>query len=355
LVLALADALGRETRRSWRIMEVCGGQTHAFMRFGLGDILPTGLELIHGPGCPVCVTSVGAIDAVIGLAARPEVTVCTFGDMLRVPGTRGDLLTAKARGGDVRIYYSPMQALEWARTEPGREVVVFAVGFETTAPNYALLLDRAMREGVHNLSVLSALVLVPPVLRHLWKDGSRSRVEGLLAPGHVCAVTGFEEYEALAREIRIPVAVTGFEPVELMSGLLACVRLMERGESGVVNAYPRVVQREGNRRARALLEDVFRVERRYLRGIGWIESGGWGLSETHARFDAQERFGLDLCHAAADVQCISGRILQGLAKPLECPVFGTACTPERPLGPTMVSSEGACAAYYRYGVPGGRS
>jgi hydrogenase expression/formation protein HypD len=350
-VKAIQERLASVLHGQWRIMEVCGGQTHAFMRFGLVELLPPGLELIHGPGCPVCVTSAGAIEQVVELSSRQGVAVCTFGDMLRVPGTHGDLLSAKARGGDVRMIYSPTQVLEWAVREPEREFVVFAVGFETTAPNYAIMLARAAREGIQNVSVLSALVLVPPVLRFLLNSGN-GRIHGLLAPGHVCAITGYEDYEEIAAGCRLPIAVTGFEPVDLMRGLLECVRMLEEGRGEVHNAYPRAVHREGNLRARELLREVFQVEDRFWRGIGWIPQSGYGLKEDFSSFDAVRRFGIQIGAGEESAGCISGRIMQGLEKPTECPMFGTVCTPEHPLGPTMVSSEGACAAYHRFGLQG---
>jgi len=346
-----ADAIVRSVTRPWTIMEVCGGQTHAIVRFGIHGLLPKSLTLVHGPGCPVCVTPVELIDAAVEIAARPGVLFTTFGDMLRVPGTRGSLLEAKARGADVRMVYSPLDALELARANPGREVVFFAVGFETTAPANAMAVHLAAREGLANFSVLVSHVLVPPAMEAILAS-SDNRVQGFLAAGHVCTVMGFREYEPLSRKHRVPIVVTGFEPLDILQGILMCVKQLEEGRAEVENQYTRSVRREGNLEAQRIIQDVFEVVPRKWRGIGAIPESGLGLRTPYAAFDAERRFGLAGADAdAADEaagECVSGLVLQGLKKPPECPAFGNRCTPEHPLGATMVSSEGACAAYYRY-------
>jgi len=347
-VRRLAEAISAAATRPWTIMEVCGGQTHAIVRFGLDTLLPPSLTLVHGPGCPVCVTPAALIDAAIAVARRPEVVLCSFGDMLRVPGSGADLLRAKSEGADVRVVYSPMDALRLAEENPGREVVFFAVGFETTAPANAMAVYQAKHRGVGNFSILSSHVLVPPAMEAVLAE-PECRVQGFLAAGHVCAVMGWEEYVAIAERHEVPVVVTGFEPVDLLQGLLLCVRQLEEGRAEVENAYARWVRREGNAPARKLLGEVFRVVPREWRGIGEIPRSGLGLAEAYSAFDAQRRFGLGEGRTAeVDSGCLSGLVLQGRIKPAECPHFGTRCTPERPLGATMVSDEGACAAYYRY-------
>lgn len=346
-VRALAAAIARATTRPWTVMEICGGQTHAIVKFGLDELLPPGITLVHGPGCPVCVTPAELIDQAVALAARPEVILCSFGDMLRVPGAGIDLLTAKARGGDVRIVYSPLDALTLARENPAREVVFFAVGFETTAPANALAVLRAAREGVKNFSLLVSHVLVPPAMRALL-SAPDNRVQGFLAAGHVCTVMGTGEYHAIAREFRAPIVVTGFEPVDILEGLLRCVRQLEAGRAEVENAYARAVRAEGNAPARALVQDAFVVEDRNWRGLGAIPQSGWGLRPELAVYDAPRKFGLAAPVPVAVGECISGEIMRGVKKPSQCPAFGTRCTPEHPIGAPMVSSEGACAAYYRY-------
>ncbi|MGQ9589479.1 MAG: hydrogenase formation protein HypD [Planctomycetota bacterium] len=346
----LAEALRRAATRPWTVMEVCGGQTHAILRFGLDELLPPEIELVHGPGCPVCVTPVEMIDKAIEIAARPEVIFTSFGDMLRVPGTAKDLLSVKAAGGDVRIVYSPLDALEIARRNPEREVVFFAVGFETTAPANAMLAYRARAQGIRNVSLLVAQVRVPPALEAILSS-PRNRVRGFLAAGHVCAVMGCEEYEPIAERHRVPIVVTGFEPVDILQGLLLCVRQLEGGRAEVENQYSRVVARDGNRAAQRLIREVFEVRDRRWRGMGEIPESGLGLRREYADWDAERRFGRAEPRAAEESECRSGLVLQGLLKPHECPAFGTRCTPERPLGATMVSSEGACAAYYRYRKP----
>jgi hydrogenase expression/formation protein HypD len=358
-VRRLADEIAAAATRPWTIMEVCGGQTHSIVRFGLDALLPPSLTLVHGPGCPVCVTPSTMIDSAIALSLRPGVLLCSFGDMLRVPGTREDLLRAKAAGGGVRVVYSPMDALRLAEENPGREVVFFAVGFETTAPANALALREAKRRGVGNFSMLCSHVLVPPAMEAILADPD-CRVQGFLAAGHVCAVMGWEEYAPLAARHGVPVVVTGFEPVDLLGGVLLCVRQLEEGRAEVENAYARWVRREGNAPAQALLREVFRVVPREWRGIGEIPASGLGLAEAYAEFDAARRFGLELeaegetgtreaaAVAEAEGGCLAGLVLQGRIKPADCPQFGTRCTPDRPLGAPMVSDEGACAAYFRY-------
>lgn len=342
-----AEAIARTVTRPWTLMEVCGGQTHAIVRFGIDRLLPPGLTLVHGPGCPVCVTPVEYVDKAIEIAERPGVILCSFGDMLRVPGRNHDLQVAKSRGGDVRVVYSPLDALAIARAEPEREVVFFAVGFETTAPANAMAAYRAKRDGIRNFSMLVSHVLVPPAMRALL-DAPGNRIEGFLAAGHVCTVMGYEEYEPIAARYRVPIVVTGFEPIDILEGVYLCVRQLEEGRAEVENQYSRSVRREGNRTAQQIMGEVFRVIPRRWRGIGDIAESGFGLSEAYAEIDAEHRFGPVVADHETAGECISGLVLRGERKPTDCPAFGGRCTPERPLGVTMVSSEGACAAYYRY-------
>lgn len=346
-VRRLADRLAAVTHSPWKIMEVCGGQTHAIIRFGLDQLLPPQLTLVHGPGCPVCVTPIELVDRAVALAGRPEIILCSFGDMLRVPGSSRDLMSARASGGDVRIVYSPMDALKLARENPDREVVFFAVGFETTAPGNAATLQLAQHAGIRNFSMLVSHVLVPPAIRAIM-DSPETAVNGFLAAGHVCSVAGYVEYEELARSYEVPIVVTGFEPVDILSGLLRCVELLEQGRCDVVNQYARVVRREGNPQALAAIRSVFRVVDRQWRGIGMIPQSGLGLRPEFEHFDAEKRFDVGTISVKESGDCMSGSILQGIRRPTDCPAFGTRCTPEHPLGATMVSSEGACAAYYRY-------
>ncbi|MBL9209152.1 MAG: hydrogenase formation protein HypD [Opitutaceae bacterium] len=347
VVRSLAAAIARDTTRPWTIMEICGGQTHAIVKFGLDEVLPPAITLVHGPGCPVCVTPAELIDQAVALALRPGVTLCSFGDMLRVPGSGIDLLTAKARGGDVRIVYSPLDAVTWARANPHREVVFFAVGFETTAPANALAVLQAARAGLRNFSLLVSHVLVPPAMRAIL-GAPDNRVQGFLAAGHVCAVMGTQDYHAIAAEYRAPIVVTGFEPVDILEGLLRCVRQLETGRAEVENAYARAVRAEGNAPARALVAQAFAVEDRNWRGLGPIPQSGWGLRPELAAFDAPRKFALVAPPPVEVGECISGEIMRGVKKPPQCPAFGTRCTPEHPIGAPMVSSEGACAAYHRY-------
>jgi len=348
---ALAETIQQMARRPWTIMEVCGGQTHAIVRFGLDALLPPNLTLVHGPGCPVCVTPIGLIDHALQLASLPRVIFCSFGDMLRVPGSQGDLFGVKAAGGDVRIVYSPLDALELARANPDREVVCFAVGFETTAPAYAMAAIQARRLGLTNFSLLAAHVLVPPAMEAIL-SAPGCLVQGFLAAGHVCTVMGYEEYEDLARRYRVPIVVTGFEPIDILEGIAMLVRQLEEGRAVVENQYTRSVRREGNVAAQAAVREVFEPTLRAWRGIGDIPQSGLRLTPAYAVFDAAVRFRDALAQSgsvgAEDPDCRSGLVLQGLLKPPDCPAFATRCTPERPLGAPMVSSEGACAAYYRY-------
>jgi hydrogenase expression/formation protein HypD len=343
----LAEAIRRKVTRPWTLMEVCGGQTHSIVRYGLDELLPVEVSLIHGPGCPVCVTPVALIDQALAIAARPEVTFCSFGDMLRVPGSREDLFAVKSRGADVRVVYSPLDALALARELPAQEVVFFAVGFETTAPANALAVAQAKREGLANFSILVSHVRVPPALEAILASPQR-RVDGFLAAGHVCAVMGTEEYVPLAAKHHVPIVVTAFEPVDLLQGILMAVSQLEEGRAEVENQYARLVQAGGNRPAQALIQEVFQGVDRTWRGIGPIPDSGLGLRPAYAAFDAARRFGVEGVGGPESAECRSGLVLQGLLRPMDCPAFGKACTPDHPLGATMVSSEGACAAYFRY-------
>jgi len=344
---ALAAAIARTVTRPWTIMEICGGQTHSIVKFGLDELLPASITLVHGPGCPVCVTPVELIDAAVTLAARPGVTLCSFGDMLRVPGTGTDLLTARARGGDVRMVYSPLDAVTLAAQHPDREVVFFAVGFETTAPANAMAVLHAHRLGLKNFSLLVSHVLVPPAIAAIL-SAPDNRVQGFLAAGHVCTVMGTAEYGPLAKRFGVPIVVTGFEPVDILHGVLECVRLLEAGRPEVANAYTRAVRPEGNVHAMQAMREVFAVADRNWRGLGRIPQSGFVLRPEFRAFDAAARFGVGGDAPPEATECISGLIMRGVKKPHECPAFGTRCTPERPLGAPMVSTEGACAAYYRY-------
>ena len=343
----LRQALAKVATRPWTIMEVCGGQTHTIVKYGIDELLPPGIELVHGPGCPVCVTPLELIDQAIAIASRPNVIFCSFGDMLRVPGSTRDLLNVKATGGDVRIVYSPLDCLKIADRYPGHEVVFFAVGFETTAPANAMAVWQAKRRRLTNFSVLVSHVLVPPAMAAILSSPS-NRVQGFLAAGHVCTVMGYEEYVPLAEQFQIPIVVTGFEPLDLLEGIYRCVRMLEARRAGVENQYARAVRRAGNAAAVELIREVFRVADRKWRGIGTIAHSGLELTPNYHQFDAGRRFSVEGIDVAESSLCISGLILQGLRKPHECPAFGGQCTPEHPLGAPMVSSEGACAAYYHY-------
>jgi hydrogenase expression/formation protein HypD len=343
----LRQALADIATRPWTIMEVCGGQTHTIVKYGIDELLPPGIELVHGPGCPVCVTPLELIDKAIAIASRRNVIFCSYGDMLRVPGSARDLLAVKAAGGDVRIVYSPLDCLKIAEQNPQHTVVFFAVGFETTAPANAMAIWQASRRGLTNFAVLVSHVLVPPAIAAILSS-PHNRVQGFLAAGHVCTVMGYEEYLPLAEQYRIPIVVTGFEPLDLLEGVYRCVRMLEAGQVGVENQYARVVRRAGNPPAMQLIREVFRVRDRKWRGIGIIAQSGLELTPEFQQFDAERRFSVEGIDVAESQLCISGLILQGLKKPHECAAFGGQCTPEHPLGATMVSSEGACAAYYHY-------
>ncbi len=333
--------------RPWTLMEVCGGQTHAIVRFGLDALLPAEVTLLHGPGCPVCVTPVELIDRAVTIAARPGVIFCSFGDMLRVPGSAGDLFAAKAAGADVRVVYSPMDALGVAERHPEREVVFFAVGFETTAPANAMAVHEARRRGVQNFSLLVSHVLVPPAMEVILAAPGR-RVDGFLAAGHVCTIMGVDEYRPLAARHHVPIVVTGFEPLDLLQGIHMCLAQLEEGRAEVENQYERSVRADGNALARAMIAEVFEIVPRTWRGIGPIPASGLRLRSAYAGHDAERRFAVGDVGGREDPECRSGLVLQGLLRPPACPAFATRCTPETPLGATMVSSEGACAAYYRY-------
>lgn len=343
----LANAIRAITTRRHVLMEVCGGQTHAIVKFGIDELLPPEIELVHGPGCPVCVTPVELIDKAIAISRMPGVTLCSFGDMLRVPGSREDLFAAKASGGDVRIVYSPLDALERARRNPERQIVFFAVGFETTAPANALAVYQAHQEGIENFSILCSHVLVPPAMEAILSS-PECRLNGFLAAGHVCSIMGYTEYEPLARKYRVPIIVTGFEPIDILHGVLLCVRQLEEGRAEVENQYTRAVRRGGNPRAQELIRTVFRITTRTWRGIGAIDRSGFGLRPPFDRYDAALRFDVADVVAHESPDCIGGLVLRGTKKPNECPAFGTRCTPEHPLGAPMVSGEGACAAYYKF-------
>lgn len=349
LTKKLLAEIRRTVSRPWTIMEVCGGQTHSILKSGLDQMLPPEITLIHGPGCPVCVTPLELVDKAIALASRPDVIFASYGDMLRVPGSERDLFSVRAAGGDVRIVYSPLDALEIARHNPDKTVVFFAIGFETTAPANAMAVLQAKAQGLKNFAVLVSHVTVPAAIRALM-DSPQVHVDGFLAAGHVCTVMGYWEYEPLAEEYHIPIVVTGFEPVDILAGILECVRLLESGQSEVRNAYARSVRREGNRAAQAVIARVFEMTDRAWRGIGVIPRSGYRLRAEFAEFDAELRFPQVQSIATRESPlCISGLVLQGIKRPDECPAFGKECTPQTPLGATMVSSEGACAAYYRYG------
>ncbi len=347
LAQRLLDDIHATVTQPWALMEVCGGQTHSIIRHGIDQLIPEQIEMIHGPGCPVCVTPLELIDKALEIASRPDVIFCSFGDMLRVPGSGRDLFRIKSQGGDVRVVYSPLDALKIARENPDREVVFFGIGFETTAPPNAMTVYQAKRLGVKNFSMLVSHVRVPPAIEAIMTSPT-CRVQGFLAAGHVCSVMGTEEYPPLAERFEVPIVVTGFEPLDILEGIRLTVRQLERGEHVLENAYQRVVPAEGNPAARALLTDVFQVTDRGWRGIGVIPDSGWRLSEKYREFDAEYRFEVTGIDTEESTVCRSGEVLQGLIKPHECAAFGKECTPRNPLGATMVSSEGACAAYYLY-------
>jgi hydrogenase expression/formation protein HypD len=343
----LLDQIHAATTQKWAMMEVCGGQTHSIIRHGIDQLLPEGIELIHGPGCPVCVTPLEIIDKALAIAARQDVIFCSFGDMLRVPGSSQDLFMVKSAGGDVRVVYSPLDALTLARQNPEKQVVFFGIGFETTAPANAMTVYQARRLGVKNFSMLVSHVLVPPAMAAIMESPT-CRVQAFLAAGHVCSVMGTSQYPALAEKYRVPIVVTGFEPLDILEGIRRTVTQLEEGRHELENAYPRAVREDGNIPAMAMLNDVFEVTDRTWRGIGMIPDSGWKLASRYSEFDAEQRFDVMDIHTDESTLCRAGEVLQGLIKPHECAAFGKECTPRKPLGATMVSSEGACAAYYTY-------
>jgi hydrogenase expression/formation protein HypD len=342
-----ADAIRSTVTRPWKLMEICGGQTHSIVKYGIDELLPKEVELVHGPGCPVCVTPLELIDKALQIAAQPDVIFCSFGDMLRVPGSGADLFSVKAAGGDVRIVYSPTDAVQIAIQNPDKQVVFFAVGFETTAPANAMSVFLAKQMGLKNYSVLVSHVLVPPAMEVILGSAD-NRVQGFLAAGHVCTIMGYKEYEPIAKKYKVPIVVTGFEPLDLLQGIYMCVTQLEEGRYEVENQYARAVRKEGNLPAQHLVAKVFRVVHRKWRGIGEIAQSGLGLVSDFAEFDAETRFGVSGYTAEEDSECISGLVMQGAKKPEDCTAYGKRCTPDHPLGAPMVSSEGACAAYYRY-------
>jgi hydrogenase expression/formation protein HypD len=347
LVKNLSGKIHEITRDNWTIMEVCGGQTHSIMKYGIREFLPDQIHLVHGPGCPVCVTPLEIIDKAIRIAQRKEVIFCSFGDMLRVPGSEKDLLGVKAEGGDVRILYSPLDALKIALENPAKQVVFFAIGFETTAPANAMAVKEASRKGISNFSILSSHVLVPPAMEAILAS-PHSRIQGFLAAGHVCTVMGYEEYLPIATKYRVPIVVTGFEPVDILQGIYRVIGQLEKGSAEVENAYGRVVTREGNQQAKKLLAEVFEQTDMKWRGIGTIPNSGFRLAPAYEAFNAERIFDVGHIVQQESEKCIAGEVLQGLKKPGDCPAFAKECKPEHPLGAPMVSSEGACAAYYRF-------
>lgn len=347
LVRQYAGEIRKAATRHWRIMEVCGGQTHSLVKNGLLELLGDHITMIHGPGCPVCVTPVSLIDKAIYLAEEKNVILCSFGDMLRVPGSKKSLLEAKANGADVRMLYSPLDAVKLASENPDKEVVFFAVGFETTAPANALSVITAQSKGVRNYSILCSHVLVPPIIEEVMND-ELSEVHAFLAAGHVCTVMGIQEYYPLVEKYKVPIVVTGFEPVDLMQGILMTVRQLESGEARVENQYARIVREEGNPAAQDVIYQVFEVTDRLWRGMEVIPMSGYRVKEAFAAYDAERKFGIDIEEAPENPECIAGDVMKGIKKPFECPNFGIKCTPLMPLGAPMVSSEGVCAAYYHY-------
>lgn len=343
----ILSEIHKTVTKPWVIMEICGGQTHSIIRNGIDQVLPEEIELVHGPGCPVCVTPLEIIDKAIAIAGKPNVIFTSFGDMLRVPGSKKDLFMVKSEGGDVRTVYSPLEALTIAKANPDKEVVFFAVGFETTAPGNAMAIHQAAMEGINNFSELVSHVLVPPAMEALLSS-PENRVQGYLAAGHVCTIMGWEEYDPIAEKYKVPIVPTGFEPVDVLEGILLVVKQLEEGRHEVENQYLRSVKREGNPVAQNLISEIYEVTDRKWRGIGEIPMSGFVIREKYKLFDAEDKFSVGDIHADEPELCISGVILQGLKKPHECPAFGKECTPTTPLGATMVSSEGACAAYYKY-------
>lgn len=346
-VKALLAEIGKVTTKPWTLMEICGGQTHAFLHHGLDEMLPGGIELVHGPGCPVCVTPLEQIDKALVIASRPDVIFTSYGDMLRVPGSTVDLFTVRAKGGDVRVVYSPLEAIKIAETNPEKQVVFFAIGFETTAPPNAMAVLQAKKRGIKNFSVLVSHVSVPPAMEAILSSKS-NRVQAFLAAGHVCAVMGYHEYPPVAEKYKVPIVITGFEPVDLLRGVLAAVKQLEVGKAEVENAYERAVTFEGNQPAQKVMNQVLQPVDRKWRGIGTIPHSGLGLCPDFQEFDAEQRFNVGEIITQESPLCIAGEILQGMKKPPQCSAYGKQCKPQSPLGAPMVSAEGACAAYYRY-------
>lgn len=345
----LSRRIHRAVTRSWKIMEICGGQTHSIMQYGIPDLLPSEVELIHGPGCPVCVTPIDIIDKAIAIAALPQTIFCSFGDMLRVPGSQLDLLSVKARGGDVRVVYSPMDCLPIAQANPSKRVVFFAIGFETTAPANAMVVLQANKLGISNFSLVCSHVLVPPIMESMLSMPDTC-VQAFLGPGHVCTIMGSQQYEPISSRFQVPIVISGFEPLDILEGIACAVEQLEAGRAEVQIQYSRAVRPQGNETARAVIDEVFEPCDRIWRGIGGVPGSGLRIKQTYAQFDADTHFAIPATNGRDHEQCISGEILQGFKKPVDCPAFGKQCTPERPLGATMVSSEGTCAAYYRYAL-----
>jgi hydrogenase expression/formation protein HypD len=348
LAQKVVGEIRRVVTKPWVLMEVCGGQTHTIVKYGIDHMIPPEVELVHGPGCPVCVTSLEMIDKAHAIARRPDVIFASFGDMLRVPGSDSDLLVLKSRGADIRVVYSPIDALKIARANPDKKVVFFAIGFETTAPGNAMAVFQARKQGIKNFSVLVSHVLVPPAIASILQSPF-NRVQGFLGPGHVCTVMGYQEYEPIAERFHVPIVITGFEPLDILQGVLMTVQQLEQGKWDVENQYPRVVKREGNLMAQDLVNQVFEIGDRKWRGVGSIPKSGYKLRYEFRDHDAERIFEVEEIDTKEPEICISGLVLRGVKKPHDCPAFGTLCTPEHPLGATMVSAEGACAAYYAYG------
>jgi hydrogenase expression/formation protein HypD len=347
-VRKLLDELHHMVTSEWHIMEICGGQTHSLVKNGILNLLPENIIMIHGPGCPVCVTPIGMIDKAVELALKEGVILCSFGDMVRVPGSEMSLLKAKALGADIRIVYSPLDALKIAQDHSGKEIVFFAVGFETTAPANALSVLQAKKAGINNFSILTSHVLVPPAMEAILSD-EETRINGFLAAGHVCTIMGTEEYEPIASKYKVPIIITGFEPVDLLYGIKSCVQQLENGKFHLDNQYKRVVKREGNKEAKSMIFEIFEIGEREWRGIGMIPSSGYQVREKYSSYDAMKKFTIRVADGKENPECMAGQILKGLKKPHECPLFGNKCTPSSPQGAPMVSSEGACAAYYHFG------
>ncbi len=347
LAKKILKEIEKTATKNWKIMEICGGQTHSLVKNGILSVLPKNIEMLHGPGCPVCVTPLNLIDKAIYLAKEKGVILCSFGDMLRVPGSTDSLLEAKAKGADVRILYSPLEAVQIAHQNPDKEVVFFAVGFETTAPANALSILHAQKLGLKNYSILNSHVLVPPAIKALMED-PEAKIDAFLAAGHVCSIMGYWQYHELADKYKIPIVVTGFEPLDLLQGILAAVKQLENGNYHVENQYKRIVKEEGNREAQNIINQVYEYGDQMWRGIGTIPDSGWHLRKEFERFDADKKFNIDIEKVPENALCIAGDIMKGIKKPFQCPAFGTTCTPQNPLGAPMVSSEGACAAYYNF-------